>query len=204
MATEYHKSTTDVPRPTKPIMVELDSNGPSPPPINKEKGNKSDTTRTTLHSSRGGSATTFLRKAQSSCSQYWNAPTSTQLIGFLTLLISGTFLLFFTGITITIGILTLLFFAPLVIISSPIWIPIGTLLFILVSGSLMLSSCLVAFVAGSSWMYSYFRGMHPPGSDQVDHARSRIVDTATHVKDCAKEYGGYMQNKTNKDVAPGA
>ncbi|CAL1405544.1 unnamed protein product [Linum trigynum] len=196
MATENHKSTTGVPRPTKPIMVELDSNGPSPPPINKEKGNKSDT-RTTLHSSRGGSATTFLRKAQSSCSQYWNAPTSTQL--------TGTFLLFFTGITITnIGILSLLFFAPLVIISSPIWIPIGTLLFVLVSGSLMLSSCFVAFVAGSSWMYSYFRGMHPPGSDQVDHARSRIVDTATHVKDCAKEYGEYMQNKINRDVAPGA
>ena len=52
-------------------------------------------------------------------------------------------------------------------------------------------------------MYRYFRGMHPPGSDQVDYARSRIYDTASHVKDYASQYGGYLQIKV-KDAAPGA
>ncbi|CAI0450696.1 unnamed protein product [Linum tenue] len=191
MATEHQGTTTTAgaPRPTRPLAA------------------------TSLESGRGGggstTTTTFLRKAQNSCSQilYWNnaAPTSTQLIGFLTLLVSGTVLLFFTGVTITLAILTLVFFAPLVVISSPVWIPVGALLFVLVSGFLMACGCFVAFVAGLSWMYSYFRGMHPPGSDRVEYARNRIVDTAAHVKDCAREYSsGYMQDKTNKDVAPGA
>ncbi|MBA0616676.1 hypothetical protein Godav_026175 [Gossypium davidsonii] len=46
-------------------------------------------------------------------------------------------------------------------------------------------------------------GMHPPGSDRVDSARTRIYDTASHVKDYAMEYGGYLQSKV-KDAAPGA
>ncbi|KAJ6976355.1 hypothetical protein NC653_028468 [Populus alba x Populus x berolinensis] len=41
------------------------------------------------------------------------------------------------------------------------------------------------------------------GSDQVDYARNRIYDTASHVKDYAREYGGYLQSKV-KDAAPGA
>ncbi|CAL1409339.1 unnamed protein product [Linum trigynum] len=82
--------------------------------------------------------------------------------------------------------------------------PVGTLLFVLVSVFLMTCCCFVAFVAGLSWMHSYFRGMHPPGSDRVEYARNWIVDMTTHVKECAKEYSGYMQDKTNKDVAPGS
>ncbi|KHN05978.1 hypothetical protein glysoja_046115 [Glycine soja] len=52
-------------------------------------------------------------------------------------------------------------------------------------------------------MYRYFRGLHPPGSDRVDYARSRIYDTASHVKDYARDYRGYLQSKV-KDAAPGA
>ncbi|CAN0916115.1 unnamed protein product [Linum grandiflorum] len=183
---------TGVPRPTRPIaVVEADSNAPK---SEKDGNNKSNTTTTA----------TFLRKAQTSWRQHCNPPiTSTQLVGLLTLLLSGTILIVFTGLTITMAILTLIFFGPLLIISSPIWIPVGTLLFVLVSGFLTLCGCFVAFVAGLAWTYRYFKGMNPPGSDQVDYARTRIYDTATHVKDCAKEYGGYLQTKA-KDAAPGA
>ncbi|GFP90165.1 oleosin 16 kDa, partial [Phtheirospermum japonicum] len=34
----------------------------------------------------------------------------------------------------------------------------------------------------ASWLYRYFRGFHPPGSDRFDYARTRIADTAEHVK----------------------
>lgn len=55
-----------------------------------------------------------------------------------------------------------------------------------------------------AWLYKYFRGLHPVGSDRVDYARSRIADTASHVKDYAWEYGGgYFKGKV-KDAAPGA
>ncbi|KAJ4713330.1 Oleosin [Melia azedarach] len=139
----------------------------------------------------------FLRKLQA------HAPNSTQLIGFLTLFISGSILLFLTGLTVTATILGLIFFAPLLILSSPIWVPIGVILFIVVAGFLSFCGFGVAVLAGLSWIYRYFRGMHPPGSERVDYARSRIYDTASHVKDYAREYGGYLQSKV-KDAAPGA
>lgn len=61
----------------------------------------------------------------------------------------------------------------------------------------------VVAVAALSWVYRYFRGLNPPGSDRVNYARNRIYDTASHVKDYAREYGGYLQSKV-KDAAPGA
>ncbi|KAJ8772187.1 hypothetical protein K2173_027364 [Erythroxylum novogranatense] len=139
----------------------------------------------------------FLQKLQA------HAPNSTQLIGILTFLISGSILLALTGVTVTVAVLGLIFFTPLIIVSSPIWFPIGAVLFVVTAGFLSFCGLGLAVVGGLSWMYRYFRGMHPPGSDRVDYARSRIYDTASHVKDYAREYGGYLQSKV-KDAAPGA
>lgn len=139
----------------------------------------------------------YLRKLQE------HVPNSTQLVGFLTLIISGGILLLLTGLTLTAIILGLIFFTPLVLISSPIWVPVGTVLFIAIAGFLSVCGFGVATLASISWLYRYFRGFHPPGSDRVDYARSRIADTASHVKDYAREYGGYLHSKV-KDAAPGA
>ncbi|MCE2055823.1 hypothetical protein HAX54_043489 [Datura stramonium] len=139
----------------------------------------------------------FLRKLQE------HVPNSTQLVGFLTLVISGGILLLLTGLTLTAIILGLIFFTPLVLISSPIWVPVGTVLFIAIAGFLSVCGFGVATLASLSWLYRYFKGFHPPGSDRVDYARSRIADTASHVKDYAREYGGYLHGKV-KDAAPGA
>ncbi|KAL6175354.1 hypothetical protein ACLB2K_051995 [Fragaria x ananassa] len=144
--------------------------------------------------SHGGS---FLSKLQS------HVPNSTQLIGLLTLLVSGGILLLLTGITITVTVLGLIFFTPILIVSSPIWVPLGTVLFLATAGFVSMCGFGAAAVGGLSWMYRYFKGMQPPGSDRVDYARSRIYDTASHVKDYAKEYGGYLHSKV-KDAAPGA
>ncbi|XP_022735168.1 oleosin 1-like [Durio zibethinus] len=140
---------------------------------------------------------TFLRKIQA------QAPNSTQLLGFLTLFISASILLILTGITVTATILGFIFFMPLILISIPLWFPVGTVLFVTTAGFLSACGFGVMVAAGLSWMYRYLRGMHPPGSDRVDYARSRIFDTASHVKDYAMEYGGYLQSKV-KDAAPGA
>ncbi|KAL3512297.1 hypothetical protein ACH5RR_025014 [Cinchona calisaya] len=142
-------------------------------------------------------ATSLLRK------MHEHAPNSAQLIGFLTLIISGGILLLLTGITLTATILGLIFFTPLIIISSPIWVPAGSILFVIIAGFLSFFGSGFAVLAGVSWAYRYLRGLHPPGSDRVDYARNRIADTASHVKDYAREYGGYLQSKV-KDAAPGA
>lgn len=150
-----------------------------------------------LNNSNINSSNSLLRRFQT------HAPNSTQLIGFLTLFVSGSILLLLIGLTVTATILGLIFFAPLLILSSPIWVPIGTILFVAVAGFLSVCGIGVAVLAGLSWMYRYFNGMHPPGSNRFDYARSRIYDTASHVKDYAREYGGYLQSKV-KDAAPGA
>ncbi|KAL9334980.1 hypothetical protein Peur_072161 [Populus x canadensis] len=141
---------------------------------------------------------TFLRKLQVHIGS-----NSSQLVGLLTLIISGSILLLLTVITVTGSVLGLTLLTPLIIISSPIWIPIGIVLFFVVAGFLSFCGFGLAVVAGLSWVYKYFRGLNPPGSDQVDYARNRIYDTASHVKDYAREYGGYLQSKV-KDAAPGA
>ncbi|RZC82120.1 hypothetical protein C5167_044906 [Papaver somniferum] len=145
----------------------------------------------------GGGGGTILKRIQE------HAPNSTQVVGLLTLVISGGILLFLTGLTLTATVMGLIFFTPLIILSSPIWVPAGTVLFIAIAGFLSMTGFGVSLLAVCSWMYKYFRGRHPPGSDRVDYARSRIADTASHMKDYAREYGGYLQSKV-KDAAPGA
>lgn len=125
--------------------------------------------------------------------------TSTRSLGLLTLAISGGALLLLVGLTVTGSLVGLILFAPLILILSPIWVPAGAFLFVTV----FLCGLGVAALASLSWVYKYFRGSHPPGSDQADYARMRIYDTARSVKDYARDYGGYLRTKL-KDVAPGA
>ncbi|OWM65163.1 oleosin 1 [Punica granatum] len=132
-----------------------------------------------------------------------HASSPTQLIGFLALIVSGGILLLLTGLTATGLVMSLIFFTPLLIISSPIWFPVCTVIFIGITWTLSMCGFGVAVLAGVSWLYRYFKGFNPPGSGQVDYARNRIYDTASHMKDYAREYGGYLQSKA-KDAAPGA
>ncbi|XP_061365202.1 oleosin G [Gastrolobium bilobum] len=155
------------------------------------------TQRPTTTTTRPTTSAAFLRKLQE------HSPNSTQLAGLLTLLVTGSILLLLTGLTVAGTIMGLIFFSPLIIVSSPIWVPAGTLLFLATAGFLSMCGFGLVLVASVSWMYRYFRGLHPPGSDRVDYARNRIYDTASHVKDYAREYGGYLQSKV-KDAAPGA
>ncbi|MBA0588888.1 oleosin G [Gossypium raimondii] len=143
-------------------------------------------------------SSTFLQKIQS------HAPNTTHFLGFLLLFfVSAATLLILTGLTLTATVFGLVCFMPVIVVSSPVWFPICTYLFLTAVGFLSACGFGVAVAAGSTWMYRYFRGMHPPGSDRVDSARTRIYDTASHVKDYAMEYGGYLQSKV-KDAAPGA
>ncbi|XP_077252697.1 oleosin G-like [Tasmannia lanceolata] len=153
--------------------------------------------RPTTRSMGGPTGGTFLRRVHD------HAPNSTQVIGFLTLIISGGILLLLAGLTLTVTVLGLIILTPLILLSSPIWVPAGTILVMALAGFLTMCVIGLAGMAGVSWMYKYVKGRHPPGSNRVDYARTQIANTATHMKDYAREYGGYLQSKV-KDVAPGA
>lgn len=126
-----------------------------------------------------------------------------KLVGFLTIIVSGGVLLLLTGFTVTAAVIGLVLFSPLILISSPILVPIATFLFIAIAGGLSFCGFTVAVAAAVSWLYRYCKGLQPMGSGRVDYARSRIQDTASHMKDYAREYGGCFQSK-EKDAAPGA
>ncbi|CAN4100338.1 unnamed protein product [Withania somnifera] len=116
-----------------------------------------------------------------------HVPNSTQLMGFLTLVISGGILLLLSGLTLTSITLGMIFFTPLLILSSPIWIPIGTFLFLSLAGFLSVGG----FGAAITWVYRYLR-----------RSSSRMEDDSSsdsNGKDNAREFGGYL-----KDTAPGA
>lgn len=84
-----------------------------------------------------------------------HAPNSTQMLGFLTLLISGAILLLLTGLTVTAAVTGLVFFAPIILIFSPVWVPAAVVLFIGVTGFLSACGVGVAVLAGATWMYRY-------------------------------------------------
>ncbi|CAF2128041.1 hypothetical protein BRARA_C03693 [Brassica rapa] len=128
-----------------------------------------------------------------------HSPTSSELFSYIGLFVSVGTLLFLLGIAVTASAIGFIVFFPLIIISSPIWLPV----FVVVGVFLSVAGFLVGTLALGSWTYRYYRGMHPVGSDQMDYARSRIYDTASHVKDYAREYGGYFHGRA-KDAAPGA
>ncbi|KAI4319189.1 hypothetical protein MLD38_032819 [Melastoma candidum] len=132
-----------------------------------------------------------------------HVPDSSQLLGYLTLFVSSGILLLLTGLTVTLSVTGLIFLTPLIILTSPLWVPVAALVALAAAGVVSVGGFGFAALAGLSWLYKYFRGFHPPGSERADYARDRIYDTARHVKDYAREYGGYLQTKL-KDVAPGA
>jgi len=132
-----------------------------------------------------------------------HTPNPTQILGFITLFVSGAILLLLTGLTLTGTVIGLVVLTPVLIFFSPILIPVATVLFVAVAGFLSAGGFGLAALSAISWLYNYIKGRHPPGADQVDYARMRIADTASSVKDYAREYGGYLQSKI-QDAAPGA
>lgn len=146
------------------------------------------------HGGEADSPATLLRRVQT------HAPNSTQVVGFLTLLVSGAALLLLTGLTLTGAVVALVFLGPLALLTSPIWVPVAFALLVL--GAAALSACgfAVASLAAATWIYRYLTGRHPVGADRVDYARSQIATTASHVKDYARDY---VHNRS-KDAAPGA
>jgi hypothetical protein len=44
----------------------------------------------------------------------------------------------------------------------------------------------IAALSVFSWMYKYLTGKHPPGADQLDHAKARLASKARDIKDAAQ------------------
>lgn len=130
-------------------------------------------------------------------------PTGSQVVGFLTFLVAGGSLLFVGGLALTGTVITLILLTPVFIFFSPVLVPAGFFLFLALAGTLTAGGFAIAAVSAISWLYKYFKGRHPPGSEQIDYARTRIQDTASHVREKARDFAETMQGRAY-EAAPSA
>ena len=77
--------------------------------------------------------------------------------------------------------LTLL--APILLFFSPILVPVGIVLFLCTAGIVTAGSTGVAI----SWLYRYFTGRRPQGSERLDHMKGQVHETLEHMKHRAQD-----------------
>ncbi|KAL2632409.1 hypothetical protein R1flu_017095 [Riccia fluitans] len=116
------------------------------------------------------------------------APNQRQLIGAVTIMTIIVLLttvggLLMGGLALGAAVLT-----PVFLFFSPVLVPVGTVLFIGIAGLLSAAGFTLAGFSSVRWLYQYFKGRHPVGSDKVDAAKNCIVDTASQLKERASVY----------------
>ncbi|KAF3446713.1 hypothetical protein FNV43_RR11893 [Rhamnella rubrinervis] len=126
------------------------------------------------------------------------APSTRQTVKFLTATTIGTVLLILSGLTLTGTVIALILATPLLVLFSPILVPAGITIFLAITGFVFSGGCGVAAILSLSWIYNYVTGKHPPGADQLDHARTKLADKARDMKERAREYGQYVQHKAQQ------
>ncbi|KAF5207803.1 Oleosin [Thalictrum thalictroides] len=127
-----------------------------------------------------------------------SGPTQRQTVKFITAATIGTIALILSGLTLTGTVIALVMATPVMFVFSPILIPAGIVVLLAVTGFMFAGGLGVAAITALTWIYNYVAGKHPPGSDQFDNARMRLANKARDVKDRAKEYGQYAQNKVQE------
>ncbi|KAJ7958847.1 Oleosin [Quillaja saponaria] len=125
---------------------------------------------------------------------YDSTPSSRQAVRFMTAITIGTSLLLLSALTLTGTVIALILATPILVLFSPILIPAGIVLFLSITGFVFSACCGATAIAALSWIYNYVAGTHPPGADQLDYARMKILDKAKDMKEMAKGYGNHAGN----------
>ncbi|KAK9102263.1 hypothetical protein Sjap_019517 [Stephania japonica] len=123
---------------------------------------------------------------------------SRQTMRALAAAVIGAALLVVSGLTLTTTVICLVVATPLLVIFSPVLVPGGLVMFFATTGFLFAGVFAVAALSALSWIYEYVTGRHPPGSDQLDYARTKMANKAKEMRERAKEYGQYVQNMTQE------
>ncbi|KAM7499500.1 hypothetical protein LguiA_023914 [Lonicera macranthoides] len=116
-------------------------------------------------------------------------PRSHKVVKAATAATAGGSLLVLSGLTLAGTVIALTVATPLLVIFSPVLVPAAITVFLIMSGFLASGGFSVAAVTVLSWIYRYVTGRHPPGADQLDHARMKLSSKAREMKDRAEQYG---------------
>lgn len=116
-------------------------------------------------------------------------PRSHQVVKAATAVTAGGSLLVLSGLTLAGTVIALTVATPLLVIFSPVLVPAVITVALLTMGFLASGGFGVAAVTVLSWIYRYVTGKHPPGAEQIDHARMKLASKAREMKDRAEQFG---------------
>ncbi|XP_062165507.1 oleosin Cor a 13 [Alnus glutinosa] len=116
-------------------------------------------------------------------------PRSHQVVKAATAATAGGSLLVLSGLILACTVVALTVATPLFVIFSPVLVPAVITVSLIIMGFLTSGGFGVAAVTVLSWIYRYVTGRHPPGADQLDHARMKLASKAREMKDRAEQFG---------------
>nr|AFR46652.1 oleosin1 [Plukenetia volubilis] len=119
-------------------------------------------------------------------------------VKFLTAATVGAACLLLSVLTLTGTVIALVVATPALVVCSPVLVPATIVVFLVTCGFFFSGSCGLAAIMVLTWMYNYLTGKHPPGADRLDYARGQIARKAHDMKERAKEYGQYVQQKAQE------
>ncbi|XP_078447190.1 oleosin 16 kDa-like [Wolffia australiana] len=97
--------------------------------------------------------------------------------------VAGGSMLVLSGLVLAGTVVGLALATPVLVVFSPVLVPAAAAALLAAGG--LASSLAMAVVAMSilSWVYGFVAGKHPPGADQLEHARLRLAGKARDVKE---------------------
>jgi hypothetical protein len=99
---------------------------------------------------------------------------------------AGGSMLVLSGLILAGTVIALTVATPVMVIFSPVIVPAGIALALMAAGFVTSGGLGIAALSVFSWMYKYLTGKHPPGADQLDHAKARLASKARDIKDAAQ------------------
>ena len=112
---------------------------------------------------------------------------STQFAKATTAVIAGGSLLILAGLILAGTVIGLTVVTPLFVIFSPVLVPAVITVALLSLGFLASGGFGVAAITVLAWIYRYVTGKHPPGADQSDTARHKLMNKAREIKDYGQQ-----------------
>ena len=119
--------------------------------------------------------------------QRQNQPRSTQLVKATTAVVAGGSLLILAGLVLAGTVIGLTTITPLFVIFSPVLVPAVITVALLGLGFLASGGFGVAAITVLTWIYRYVTGKHPPGANQLDTARHKLMSKAREIKDYGQQ-----------------
>jgi len=108
----------------------------------------------------------------------------TQVAKAITAVTAGGSFLVVAALILTGTVIALTIVTPLFVIFSPVLVPAVITVAFLSLGFLASGGFCVMAITVLAWIYGYVTGKHPPGADQLDSARDKLLNKAREIKDC--------------------